>query len=45
MIDWVRRFNPYDLYPKGHGRLDVAEASRPHYRDLIAEFFPAEIMW
>ncbi len=44
MIDWVRRFNPYDLYSKGHERPDVA-ALAPYYRDLIAEFFPAEIMW
>ena len=44
MMDWVRRFNPYDLYSKGHDRPDVA-ALAPYYRELIAEFFPAEIAW
>lgn len=44
MMDWVRKFNPYDLYSKGHGRPDVA-ALAPYYRDLIAEFFPAELAW
>ena len=24
LMDWVRRFNPYDLYTKGHDRPDVA---------------------
>ena len=24
MLDWVRAFNPYDLYSKGHDRPDVA---------------------
>lgn len=41
---WVRCFNPYDLYSKGEERPDVA-ALTPYYRELIAEFFPAEIAW
>jgi inositol oxygenase len=44
MMDLVRRFNPYDLYSKGHERPDVA-ALEPYYRDLIAEFFPETIAW
>ena len=24
LLDWVRAFNPYDLYSKGHERPDVA---------------------
>ncbi len=44
LMDWVRAFNPYDLYSKGHERPDVA-ALTPYYRDLIAEFFPAELAW
>lgn len=44
MMDWVRRFNPFDLYSKGHDRPDV-EALAPYYRDLIAEFFPATLAW
>ena len=41
-MEWVRAFNPYDLYSKGHEPPDV-KALRPYYEDLIAEFFPAEI--
>ena len=44
MMDWVREFNPYDLYSKGHERPDVAGLT-PYYRDLIAEFFPAQLPW
>jgi inositol oxygenase len=44
MMDWVRRFNPYDLYSKGHDRPDVA-ALTPYYRDLIAEYFPSKLAW
>jgi inositol oxygenase len=44
MFTWVRKFNPFDLYSKGHSRPDVA-ALTPFYRDLIAEYFPARIRW
>jgi inositol oxygenase len=44
LLDWVRRFNPYDLYSKGNERPDVA-ALTPYYQDLIAEFFPSRIAW
>ena len=44
MMDWVRKFNPFDLYSKGHERPDV-KALTPYYQDLIAEFFPATLSW
>jgi inositol oxygenase len=44
MFDWVRAFNPYDLYTKRDRRPDVA-ALRPFYEDLIAEFFPPVLRW
>jgi inositol oxygenase len=44
MFDWVRKFNPYDLYTKSHQRPDV-EGLKPYYEDLIAEFFPKELAW
>jgi inositol oxygenase len=44
LFDWVRAFNPYDLYSKGKDRPDVA-ALTPYYRELIAEYFPDEIDW
>lgn len=44
LMDWVRKFNPYDLYSKGHTKPDEAEL-RPYYEDLIAEYFPAKLRW
>jgi inositol oxygenase len=44
MFDWVRAFNPFDLYTKSHKRPNVAEL-RPFYEGLIAEFFPAKLRW
>ena len=44
MFAWVRAFNPYDLYSKGHVRPDVA-ALRPYYEELIAEYFPPTLNW
>jgi inositol oxygenase len=44
MFEWVRKFNPYDLYSKGRERPNREEI-QPYYEDLVAEFFPAEIDW
>ena len=44
MFEWVRAFNPYDLYSKDSRRPDVATL-RPFYNELIREFFPAVIAW
>jgi len=44
MFDWVRKFNPYDLYSKAAARPDVA-ALKPYYEGLIAEFFPPVLAW
>jgi len=44
MFDWVRKFNPYDLYSKGAERPDLKEI-KPYYDDLVAEFFPDKIAW
>ena len=44
MFEWVRKFNPYDLYSKGRERPNMKEI-RPYYEDLVAEFFPAQIDW
>jgi inositol oxygenase len=43
-MEWVRAFNPFDLYSKGHKAPDV-QALRPYYEDLISEFFPAKLAW
>ena len=44
MSEWVRKFNPYDLYSKGESPPDV-EGLTPYYRELIDEFFPPSIRW
>jgi inositol oxygenase len=44
LMDWVRKFNPYDLYSKGHERPNL-EKLTPFYKDLIDEFFPAKLAW
>ena len=44
MLPWVQKFNPYDLYSKGHTKPDLAEL-KPFYDDLFAEFFPGTIAW
>lgn len=43
-LEWVRAFNPYDLYSKSEVEPDVA-GLKPFYQKLIAEFFPAKIRW
>ena len=43
-FEWVRKFNPYDLYTKSDSPPDVA-ALRPFYEDLIAEFLPPALNW
>jgi inositol oxygenase len=44
MFQWVRKFNPYDLYSKGAAKPDLKKIL-PYYQDLIAEFFPGKINW
>ena len=43
-MEWVRKFNPYDLYSKSHVPPDVATL-KPFYLDLIAEYFPPTLAW
>jgi inositol oxygenase len=44
MFEWVRKFNPYDLYTKSQERPDV-EGLKPYYQGLIDRYFPAELSW
>ena len=44
MLEWVRKFNPYDLYSKSDSRPELSRL-RPYYEELVSEFFPAEICW
>jgi inositol oxygenase len=43
-MEWVRRFNAYDLYSKGGTQVPVAQV-RPFYEELIARYFPAQLDW
>jgi len=42
MFDWVRKFNPYDLYSKAPVPPD-SKALRPYYEDLVAKYLPATL--
>ena len=44
MFQWVRKFNPYDLYSKSSAPPDV-EKLKPYYQELIGRFFPGELAW
>ena len=44
MFDWVRKFNPYDLYSKAAERPRFKEV-KSYYEDLVSEFFPDRIAW
>jgi inositol oxygenase len=44
MFDWVRKFNPYDLYSKSPTRPNMGKLE-PYYKELIAEFFPPVLRW
>ena len=44
MLEWVRKFNPYDLYSKGHSKPDLKQL-RSYYDDLFTEFLPEKVSW
>ena len=44
MLEWVLKFNQYDLYSKGHSKPDV-EQLKPYYDELFAEFLPEKVAW
>ncbi len=44
MFEWVRRFNPYDLYSKAETPPNVEEL-KPYYQELIGKYFPSSLRW
>lgn len=42
MFEWVRKFNPYDLYSKSP-TVPKASELRPYYEDLIAKYLPVTV--
>jgi len=44
MLEWVKKFNPYDLYSKGHTKPELKQL-KSYYDDLFAEFLPDKLSW
>lgn len=44
MFRWVKMFQPFDLYSKGHEPQQV-EKLKTYYQTLIGEYFPTTIQW
>ncbi len=44
MLEWVKKFNPYDLYSKGHTKPNIQQL-KPYYDDLFEEFLPEKVDW
>ena len=42
MFQWVKTFNPYDLYSKSAAKPNPVEL-RPYYRKLIDKYFPSQV--
>ncbi len=42
MFEWVKKFNPYDLYTKAPVKPD-ARALKPYYEDLVAKYLPEKL--
>ena len=44
MFRWVKMFQPFDLYSKGHEPPQV-EKLKTYYQTMIGEYFPTTIQW
>lgn len=44
MFEWVKKFNPFDLYSKADADPDP-DRLKSYYNDLIDEYFPAKLAW
>lgn len=42
MFEWVKKFNPYDLYSKAPVPPD-ARTLKPYYQDLVAKYLPEKL--
>ncbi|MFI1742945.1 inositol oxygenase family protein [Thalassobellus sediminis] len=42
MFEWVKKFNPYDLYTKAPVKPDV-KALMPYYKELVAKYIPNKL--
>jgi inositol oxygenase len=44
ILEWVKRFNPHDLYSKGNGKPDLQKL-KPYNDGLFGEFLPEKLDW
>jgi inositol oxygenase len=44
MFDWVRAFNPYDLYTKHDTKPDM-DRLLPYYEKLVSSYLPETLQW
>lgn len=42
LFEWVKKFNPYDLYTKAPVKPDV-QALLPYYKELVAKYLPEKL--
>ena len=45
MLEWVRRFQQYDLYSKDDHNIPNIEELKPYYLSLIEQYIPGPIAW
>jgi inositol oxygenase len=44
MLEWVVKFNQYDLYSKSD-EFSITDATISYYKSLIAKYFPTQLNW
>lgn len=45
MLEWVRRFQKFDLYTKDDADLPDIEQLKPYYSALIEKYIPGNVAW
>lgn len=45
MLEWVRRFQKFDLYTKDDEKLPDIEQLKPYYLSLIEKYIPGDVAW
>ena len=45
MLEWVRRFQTFDLYTKTDDDLPNIDELKPYYLSLIDKYLPGVLVW
>lgn len=45
MLEWVRRFQKFDLYTKDDSQLPNIDELKPYYLSLIEKYIPGDVAW